>query len=111
MKKIKRKFVLSAPTDLALPNGEIVQAFDFFRHEDCDIIDGDRCVCCGRKMKDANRGFFVQATTNSFFVPGNAALAVEGNPGSFHSLGFFEIGSDCAKKFPVGFAIKFDSMA
>lgn len=111
MKKIKAKFVLSAPTDLTLPTGEVVQAFDAFFHEDFKFDRETRCVCCGRKMKPDARGLWIQATTNSFFIPGTAALAVEGNPGAFHSLGFFEIGSDCAKKFPTGFAIKFDESA
>lgn len=105
MKKIKAKFVLSAPTDLTLPTGEVVQAFDVFFHEDHLQSRDEACVCCGRKMKPDARGLFLQVTTSGFFIPGSVKL--EPSQGS---QGFFEIGSDCAKKFPKGFAIKFDEL-
>lgn len=63
--------------------------------------DNQECKMCGRKMSNAAiaKARSVHMTTSGDLVP------VTANIGDL-SQGFFEVGSECAKRVPKGFATK-----
>ena len=63
--------------------------------------NNSECKMCGRKMSNAAlaKARSVHMTTNGDLVPVNA------NIGEL-SQGFFEVGSECAKRVPKGFVTK-----
>lgn len=63
--------------------------------------DNAQCKMCGRKMSNAAlaKARSVHMTTNGDLIPVNA------NVGGL-SQGFFEVGSECAKRVPKNFVTK-----
>ncbi len=75
------------------------------RHEHEAMHDGEPCLFCGRKVRVG------QGTVMAHLIDGGANLAsIEDDAEPNSDLGFFPVGSDCAKRLPPSYRFYVDGV-